>query len=119
LRDRGHTNRIGFFLHVPFPPPELLTSLPKHERVILSLCHYDLVGFQTEGDVENFARYLANECRMPRLGPRTFLAGTHRMRIGAFPVGVEMAEFERLARRTARLSFTREVKESLGDRSMI
>jgi trehalose 6-phosphate synthase len=56
LRDRGRDNKIGFYLHTPFPPPELLTALPRHERVILSLCHYDLVGFQTEGDADNLAR---------------------------------------------------------------
>jgi trehalose 6-phosphate synthase len=32
LRKRGHTNRIGFFLHVPFPAPEFITVLPHHER---------------------------------------------------------------------------------------
>ena len=75
LRERGHENRIGFFLHVPFPPPELITALPKHERLILSLCHYDLVGFQTDNDADNFARYLTDECRMPSRDPRTFIAG--------------------------------------------
>ena len=50
LRERGHKNRIGFFLHIPCPPPEILTALPHHERLIPSLCDYDLVGFQT-GDV--------------------------------------------------------------------
>jgi trehalose 6-phosphate synthase len=119
LRERGHQNRIGFFLHVPFPPPELLTALPKHERTILSLCHYDLVGFQTDGDADNFERYLTNECLMPSRNRRTFIAGTRTMRIGVFPVGVETVEFERLARRTARLAFAREVLASLGDRRMI
>jgi Glycosyltransferase family 20 len=47
LRERGHKNRIGFFLHIPCPPPEILTALPRHERLIPSLCEYDLVGFQT------------------------------------------------------------------------
>jgi trehalose 6-phosphate synthase len=50
LRERGHKNRIGFFLHIPCPPPEILTTLPHHERLIPSLCEYDLIGFQT-GDV--------------------------------------------------------------------
>ncbi len=102
LRDRGHKNRIGFFLHVPFPPPEILTALPKHERLILSLCHYDLVGFQTETDADNFSRYLKDECRMPTQDRYTFLAGNRVVRLGVFPVGVETAEFERLARRSAR-----------------
>ena len=119
LRERGHENRIGFFLHVPFPPPELITALPKHERVILSLCHYDLVGFQTDNDADNFARYLKDECRMPSRDPRTFIAGQRTVRIGTFPVGVETAEFERLARRSVRSPFVREVIDSLAGRAMI
>jgi trehalose 6-phosphate synthase len=119
LRERGHNNRIGFFLHVPFPPPELVTALSKHERLILSLCHYDLVGFQTNNDADNFARYLKDECRMPNRDRRTFIAGRRTVRLGVFPVGVETAEFERLARRTARSSFVREVVDSLAGRAMI
>src|SRR3546814_6932421 len=30
LRDRGLANRIGFFLHIPWPPTRLLVSLPHH-----------------------------------------------------------------------------------------
>jgi trehalose 6-phosphate synthase len=119
LRDRGCENRIGFFLHVPFPPPELIVALPKHERLILSLCHYDLVGFQTDKDSENFARYLKDECRMPSRNPRTFIAGKRTVRIGTFPVGVEVTEFERLARRSARSTFVREVIKSIADRALI
>ena len=104
LRERGVENKIGFFLHIPFPPPDLLTALPKHERTILSLCHYDLVGFQTENDADNLADYLTNESRMPSRDRRTFIAGQRTMRIGVFPVGVEMAEFERLARRASKLA---------------
>jgi trehalose 6-phosphate synthase len=119
LRERGHNNRIGFFLHVPFPPPELVTALSKHERLILSLCHYDLVGFQTDNDADNFARYLKDECRMPSRDRRTFIAGKRVVRLGTFPVGVETAEFERLARRMVRSSFVREVVDSLAGRAMI
>jgi len=119
LRERGVENKIGFFLHIPFPPPDLLTALPKHERTILSLCHYDLVGFQTENDADNLADYLTNESRMPSRDRRTFIAGQRTMRIGVFPVGVEMSEFERLARRASKLAAVGEVVRSLADRSMI
>jgi trehalose 6-phosphate synthase len=97
----------------------MLTCLPKHERTILSLCHYDLVGFQTDNDADNLADYLSHECRMPGRDRRTFIAGSRTMRIGVFPVGVEMAEFERLARRTKRTAVVREVLNSLSERSMI
>ena len=76
LRERGHANKIGFFLHIPLPPPDILTALPKHERLIPALCHYDLVGFQTDNDAGNFARYLT--ARMPAAEPRP--AHVHRRR---------------------------------------
>ncbi|HEV2097720.1 MAG TPA: trehalose-6-phosphate synthase, partial [Stellaceae bacterium] len=53
MRRRGCTNRMGFFLHVPFPPPEILTGLPGHEQLFPLLAKYDVVGFQTEGDAQN------------------------------------------------------------------
>lgn len=48
LRSRGHNNPIGFFLHIPLPPPDLLFTIPRQEQSIGALSHYDLVGFQTE-----------------------------------------------------------------------
>jgi len=119
LRERGHGNRIGFFLHIPMPPPDILTALPNHERLIPALCHYDLVGFQTENDAANFARYLSNECRLASRDQRTFSAGDRTVRIDTFPVGIEAAEFTRLARRAAQSPFAREVLQSLAGRAMI
>jgi trehalose 6-phosphate synthase len=63
LRERGHKNRIGFFLHIPCPPPEILTALPNHERLIPSLCEYDLVGFHRLRLEEPL------ECRKPLRNP--------------------------------------------------
>ena len=62
LRARGHRNRLGYFLHIPCPPPEVLTALPNHERLMPTLGDYDLVGFQTVDDAFNFSRYLTREC---------------------------------------------------------
>jgi trehalose 6-phosphate synthase len=118
LRDLGHRNKIGFFHHIPFPPPEILTALPNHERLVPAMCHYDLVGFQTEIDAANFARYLRNECRMSSRNPSTFQVADRTVRIGVFPVGVETAQLSRLARRAAS-PFLRDVVESLADRAMI
>ncbi len=119
LRDLGHRNKIGFFHHIPFPPPEILTALPNHERLIPAMCHYDLIGFQTDCDAANFARYLRNECGMPSRDPYTFQAADRTVRIGIFPVGVETAELNRLARRAVNSPFVREVVDSLAGRIMI
>ncbi len=119
LRNAGHSNRIGFFHHVPFPPPEILTALPNHEQLIPAMNHYDLIGFQTEIDADNFARYLRKECGMPSRDPYTFQAADRTVRIGIFPVGVETMQLNRLARRAVHLPFVRDVVGSLAGRVMI
>jgi trehalose 6-phosphate synthase len=119
LRERGHANKIGFFLHIPLPPPDILTALPNHERLIPALCHYDLIGLQTDNDAANLARYFTNECRLPNRDERTFIAADRTVRIDTFPVGIETGEFSRLARRAVRSPFVQGVLESLAGRTMI
>ena len=119
LRDRGHENRIGFFLHVPFPPPEILTALPNHEWLIPQLGAYNLVGFQTENDANNCARYFESECRLPKRATLTYQAGERNVRIGVFPIGIETNEFNRLARRSVRSALARNVVDSLAGRAMV
>jgi trehalose 6-phosphate synthase len=119
LHERGHKNKIGFFLHVPCPPPEILTALPNHEQLIPALGHYDLVGFQTEIDAANFSRYLESESHLTRVSDDTFAFGDRLVRIGVFPVGVETETFARLARRAIESGFVREVLDSLSGRAMI
>jgi trehalose 6-phosphate synthase len=113
LRERGHSNKIGLFLHIPIPPPEILTALPNHDRLIPAICYYDLLGFQTEVDAGNCARYLAGECRLPNYDQRSFIVGDRTVRLGVFPVGIETPEFNRMARRAKHSSFVRRAIESL------
>src|SRR3990170_6337804 len=61
LRDKGIKNRMGFFLHIPWPPSRLLVSLPFHEGLVLSLLAYDVIGFQTEEWLESFRHYVERE----------------------------------------------------------
>ena len=127
LRRRGHANRIGFFLHVPLPPPEILTSLPNHEQLIPLLMEYDVMGFQTESDSGNFVRYLISECS-PTRDMRVFESAGRQItlringkqtRIGSFPVGIEPRAFERLARRNVRSALVKDLVASLGDRALM
>ncbi len=119
LRDRGHRNRIGFFLHIPFPPPEILTALPNHEWLIPQLSAYDLVGLQTENDAMNCARYFENECRLERRGECAYQTADRIVQVGAFPIGIETEEFSRLARRSVRSALVRNVLDSLAGRAMM
>ncbi|AZI34895.1 alpha,alpha-trehalose-phosphate synthase [Caenibius tardaugens NBRC 16725] len=61
LRSRGMKNRIGFFLHIPWPPTRLFVSLPFHERLVQTMLHYDLLGFQTDEWLDSFLNYCARE----------------------------------------------------------
>ncbi|MBV9261395.1 MAG: trehalose-6-phosphate synthase, partial [Pseudolabrys sp.] len=119
LRERGHKNRIGFFLHIPFPPPEILTALPNHERLIPSLCHYDLVGFQTDIDAANFSRYLAQECGLAWASGNSFHFHERTVEFGAFPIGIETETFAKLARRAVNTKFVKDVVSSLDSRAML
>ncbi len=119
LRARGLNNRIGFFLHIPLPPPEILTAMPNHETLIPSLGEYDLVGFQTDGDAANFARYLAKELGTPSHISRALGTGDRAMRIGTFPVGIETRDFTRLARRAVKTKFVQQVLDSIPGELMI
>jgi trehalose 6-phosphate synthase len=119
LRERGHKNKIGFFLHTPLPPMEILAALPSHEKLFPALCHYDLVGFQTETDAANFARYLAGECKLPSRDMRTFLANGRSVHIGVFPVGIAIDEIQRWAEAGMESNLVRRVVHSLENRTML
>ncbi|MGO9025858.1 MAG: alpha,alpha-trehalose-phosphate synthase (UDP-forming) [Beijerinckiaceae bacterium] len=113
LRARGHLNPIGFYLHIPCAPPDILQTLPHHEAILGALTYYDLVGFQTERDRDNFAHYLTPFGATIGRGSMTLSIDGRQTRIGAFPVSIETAVFARLARNAARLPRVREVEESL------
>jgi len=115
LRARGRGNRIGYFLHIPCPPPEVLTALPNHERLIPTLEQYDLVGFQTGDDAFNFSRYLTRE-RGLHSRDFCFAVGDREVRVDAFPVGIETEQFAKTARRAIKSEFVQNVIGSLNGR---
>ena len=58
LRRYGLANRLGFFLHIPFPPPSILRCCTQHADLVRALCAYDVIGFQTADDLNNFRAYV-------------------------------------------------------------
>jgi alpha,alpha-trehalose-phosphate synthase [UDP-forming] len=97
LRQGGLSNRAGFFLHIPFPPPDVFCKLPWRSEVLEGLLSYDAIGFQTPRDRGNFAdcvRTLLPGTRLRRYrgGIRAERDGRATM-IGAFPIGIDYEEF--------------------------
>jgi trehalose 6-phosphate synthase len=84
----GHRNRIGFFLHIPFPPPDLLTACSDHAFLVQSLCAYDVIGFQTAGDVANFLAYIRTVAGGTIGRGGRFEAYGEKSRAAAFPIGI-------------------------------
>ena len=119
LRARGHDNPIGFFLHVPCPPTDILDTLPRHQDSIGALSYYDLVGFQTDNDRDNFGHYLLQQGATANRDNTSFEVQGRTTRIGTFPIGIETAVFARAARNSARSPFVQEIKASLAGRRLI
>jgi len=119
LRMMGHKNRIGFFLHIPFPPPDVLTACSDHAFLVQSLCAYDVVGFQTENDVQNFLSYirLAAGGTIGRGG--RFEAYGESSRACAFPIGIYPDRLAAQAASTARSRQTRRLVSSLAGKDLI
>ncbi|MEW5851425.1 MAG: bifunctional alpha,alpha-trehalose-phosphate synthase (UDP-forming)/trehalose-phosphatase [Myxococcota bacterium] len=97
IRRRAPHARIGFFLHVPFPAPEVFSTLPWRDEMLLGLLGADVVGFHTLGYLRNFAQTLQKVLGMEVDMDRA-LHGGRSVHLGAFPIGVEAEEFEALAR---------------------
>ena len=97
LRRMGLSQRMGFFLHIPFPPADLLVTLSSHESLVRALFAYDLVGFQTEPDVRAFRDYVLNEAGGALHDDGRMDAYGASVRTGAFPIGIDLDELRALA----------------------
>jgi trehalose 6-phosphate synthase len=93
LRASGLTNRIGLFLHTPFPAPGVFMTIPAHAALIRSMCAYDLLGFQTEIDRAAFIDYLLRQADGVPAGPDGTIKVFGRLvRTGVYPIGVNVDE---------------------------
>lgn len=97
LRAMGCTNRLGFFLHIPLPPPLIVAAIPEHEWLMRSLFSYDLVGVQTRSDLTHLVHYMQMEAGAQPTGDGLLRAFGRTVRIGAFPIGIDVDEFLSLA----------------------
>ncbi|HYZ21074.1 MAG TPA: trehalose-6-phosphate synthase [Rhodopila sp.] len=92
LRAQGLGNRIGLFLHTPFPAPGVFMTIPSHAELIRAMCAYDLLGFQTEGDRAAFVDFVIRHAGGTEAGPGAVLIADRRVRTGVYPIGVHVDE---------------------------
>ena len=119
LRRLGVENRIGFFLHIPFPGPEIFSAVPHSAELLSALAAYDLVGLQAERDVEKLKTQFESGT-LPSVSdltqaPPEFLPRS----VEAFPIGTDPVAFERLTKRPRAIRTEEQVESSIGGRALI
>ena len=96
LRDLGVTQPIGFFLHTPWPARAVIEGVPHHRELIEAMLAYDLIGFQTKDDCENFLEYLSASLGL-EIEDGVVTSDHGRSRIAVFPIGIDPEKFARQA----------------------
>ena len=119
LRALGCTQRIGFFLHIPLPPPPILVAIPSHAVLMRALFDYDLVGLQTRGDQLHFERYVLDEAGGESLEGHRYALGGRSVCARTFPIGIDVDEFQRLAQTHEALKTLAELRQQYATRRLL
>lgn len=123
-RRLGLDNPLAFFLHIPFPPPDIYLKLPWRVPVLRALLAYDLVGFQTPRDRRNFLdclRVLQPEVEVSGRGQTLvrLRSGGHETLAGRFPIGIDYNDFYRRASAPEVRSDALALQSMLPDRQLV
>jgi trehalose 6-phosphate synthase len=114
LREMRPDVRIGFFMHIPFPPSELFMQLPRRSELLRGMLGADLVGFQTTAGAENFCRLAARLLGVEVNGAKLEIDG-RTVRTGPFPISIDFEEMQELGRRPDVIQRARALRADLGD----
>ena len=123
LREDKNCPDLAFFLHIPFPPPDIFLKLPERQAVLDSLLAYDLVGFQTLRDRRNFIQCVRTLLRGVRMRSEGHLhsiqSAGHETHVGTFPIGIDARDFaERAASPQVEIEYRR-ILSHFGDRQLV
>ncbi|MFT8331808.1 trehalose-phosphatase [Bifidobacterium psychraerophilum] len=117
LRERFPEASIGWFLHVPFPSPEIFRSLPWSREILEGILGADLVGFHTVDYAKNFegSVELLLDKHSDDEGRFTMPDG-HEAAIDAFPIGIDYNLYRRTSRSNLARMMRRGIEEAAGKR---
>jgi len=96
LRKLGVRNRIGFFLHIPWPAHQVFINLPRHRQLVEAMFDYDLLGFQTADYQQAFEEYVLSEAGGELTAPGRLKAFGREVEAGAFPIGLDAQDFAKM-----------------------
>ena len=111
---------LGFFLHTPFPHYEILRALPTFAEILRALTAYDLLGFQTEIDRQNFLEAVRKVWGGAETAPDgSVILGERNVQTGVFPIGVDVAAIQQSAARASSTGLVQRMVQGLVGRRLI
>jgi trehalose 6-phosphate synthase len=119
LRELGVKNPIGFFLHIPFPAPGVLHTIPSYDKLVKALCTYDVVGFQTHADLQSFHDLVTREMGATLRDNGVVSALGHTFKAAAYPIGVYPDQIATAARQNASRKQVSGLRENMRGRKLI
>ena len=123
LADLGVHSRVGFFLHIPFPPMDVFIKMQWREQLLEGLLAFDLVGFQTERDLRNFVQCLEYRSEEAEVEADAEHATIHfrgrTVRAGVFPISIDYADFLRRSVEDPVSELVARVRMKLPSRSLV
>jgi len=96
LRELGITSPVGFFLHTPWPAHSIIEGVPHHRELIEAMLSYDLIGFQTDEDRDNFLGYVRENLDLA-ICDDVVISQAGRTRAAVFPIGIDAEKFAQQA----------------------
>jgi trehalose 6-phosphate synthase len=115
LRSQRPDLKIGFFLHIPFPPTELFLQLPWRHQILEGLLGADLVGFQLPGGAQNFVRLVRNRLGLETLRDRIQMPDGREVLARAYPIAIDAKSLNELAATDDAAERAAQIRQDLGD----
>jgi len=119
LRRMGFRQRMGFFLHIPFPASQVLLTLPNHQALVRALFAYDLIGFQTLPDLLAFQDYVVYVANGEIEVDGSLTAFGRTIRADVFPIGIDAGEMAEMAVSPDAQRHYDRMKKSMNQRKLI
>jgi trehalose 6-phosphate synthase len=112
LRRFGIDRPIGFFLHTPWAERHTMAAVPHHAEIVREMLAYDLIGFQTVEDRQNFEDYLRVELGLTTVDG-TIVTEWGWTQLATFPIGIDVDEFAKRATNAMRRPDVSRLRASL------
>lgn len=123
LRELGVGSRLGFFLHIPFPSPDMFEKLPWREPILKALLQFDILGFQTDRDRQNFiggVERLIPGANIEKRQNRNFVSmDGHTATAGTFGISIDFEEFSEHANRPEVATRASEIRRELNEKTLV